>query len=155
MGVGPAEIHVELGPRCWVKEPTMAATDYAVSGRDTWADNSADQFVGVEGLLTTTATQADAAQEMSRGGTASRLRVRVVSSSVNGSVVVTLIKNGSATSLSVTISANTSSETAEDTTSSVSFSAGDELSWRIEIPTSSPASTDTTVIQWIACDIEE
>jgi len=138
----------------------MAVTDYAVSGADSWADNSSDQFVGVQGWLNTStlsasAARSDVAQKMSRGGTASKLRVRVVSSSVNGSVTVTLMKGSTATALTVTIPANTSSQIVENSLSSVSFSADDLLSWRIQLPNAGASPPDTTFIQWIACEIAE
>lgn len=133
----------------------MAVTDYAVSGCDSWPDNLADQYVGNQGWLNTSGTRSEVAQKMSRGGTVSKLRVRVVSSSVNGNVTVALMKGGTATLLAVVISANTSSQIVENTLSSVSYSAGDELSWRISLPTSTPSPPDTMDIQWIACEIAE
>ncbi|KAA0219521.1 MAG: hypothetical protein KJ057_17845 [Phycisphaerae bacterium] len=131
----------------------MAVTDYAISGQAVWNDGTADQFVGLQGRLVTRSTLANMAQKMSRDGTIFKLRIRVVSSSSNGATVITLMKNGNATLLTKSISANTSSSIVEENTTIVSFSAGDALAWRIDLPTAGPIPPDTTTLQWIAAQI--
>jgi len=131
----------------------MAVTDYAVSAEAHWDDGTADQFVGIQGRLITRATLSDVAQKMSRDGTISKLRIRVIISSANGAVVVTLMKNGSATLLSKSIPTNTSSSIVEENSTSVSFSAGDELAWKIDLPSTGPNAPQGTTSQWIAAQV--
>ncbi|HZW09343.1 MAG TPA: hypothetical protein VFF69_05510 [Phycisphaerales bacterium] len=90
---------------------------------------------------------------MSRGGTASNLRVRLVgNSSASGTVTITLMDGSTATGLTVSISANSSAAIFQDTTHTVNFSDGAELSWRIQLPTTT-GTWDTTFIQWISREI--
>jgi hypothetical protein len=63
-------------------------------------------------------------------GTASRLRVRVSSPPV-GRYTITLLKNGSATSLRCSIQ-GAMDDTCSDNASTVSFNAGQTLSWVVE-----------------------
>lgn len=134
------------------KGATVPVTDYAVSCTTTWQDGAGTQYVGLQGQFCPDTDIANVRQMMSRDGTVRYLRIRVVSSSTSGSVTATLMKNGSATDLTKSISAGTSSLTVEEDETEVEFYDEDLLAWRIELPGSGESST---TLQWIACEIGE
>ena len=89
--------------------------------------------------------------ERREGGSVSNLRVRVIQHEL-GNTSVTLMKNGSATSLTVAFSESDSfPATFEDATHSVSFSATDTLAWLIEFADSTHG--DETTMTYISAKV--
>ncbi len=120
----------------------MTTPILSMSGTGTTISNTADSYEactpsGFNGTAaTTTAINLDVPIPIS--GTMSKLTARFpVSLSGGSSYTVTVLKNGSPTSLAVTITS--ASILQQDTTDSVSFSAGDTCSIKIS-PSGTPAS---------------
>lgn len=132
----------------------MAVTDYAVSGGATPNESSGGAqslYVGLQGRLVADATRTKVAQQMSRGGSVTNLRVRVVSGSSTDDATLTLMVNGTAsTNVTVTIPEDSSS-TILESSGCEDFDVDDALSWRINLPSGSSSVT----LQWIACEIGE
>lgn len=104
-----------------------------MSSIDSSDDAAVTRYLGVSGL--SASTDAACSFVIPKSGTISKLYVYSTANNLNGNTVLTIMKNGVATSITCTLAA--SATTGNDTANSVAVSAGDTISLRINTTASS------------------
>lgn len=104
---------------------------------------SATGYLGVQSTSAISATRTDVEQAMPTSGTIRNLIAYLGTGTISsGSYVVTLYKNGSATSITTTLDSSNRQNT--DSSNTVTFAEGDLLSW--EVAYNAPSNNRTVLI---------
>lgn len=90
----------------------------------------ATSVIGFEALMGGTGNDNTTKIAVAKACKVSKLRAQAITNTLSGGCVITLLKNGVATALTVTIPAG-STDVVTDTTHTVSFAAGDKRNWQI------------------------
>lgn len=137
--------------------PATTTTKYALiveaPNQIVWANTQttvgATRYMGYQNNSGVQTTEAAAQQVMPTSGTVKNLIAKLGTGTLaSGSYVVTLYKNGSSTGLTVTL--DSSNQTATDTTHTVTVAAGDTLSWEMAYNAPSTARTINIGTEFVA-----
>lgn len=99
---------------------------------------TATRYMGIQDASGIGTTAAAGTQVMPESGTLQNFYLKMSAGLASGSYVCTLVKNGSSTSVSITL--NSTNQAASYTAGTVSVVAGDTVYWQI-VPTGTPSTT--------------